>query len=114
MKAEQDVREILIANTIRLIAEGGFEKATTKAITYSGEALTSVKMNEVYIYRLFGNKEQLYDAVFERLDKELLYVLYDCVKEINALSESNKDALYKVFLKVWSFVVGNEERCRAF
>ena len=41
MKNEHAGREILIDNTIRLVAEGGFEKATTKAITNAIHALTT-------------------------------------------------------------------------
>ena len=73
MKNEQEIREYLINNTIRLIAEGGFEKATTKAITYDGEPPLGLKMNEVYIYRLFGNKEKLYTKAFECLDEEFVF-----------------------------------------
>ena len=70
MKNEQDIREILISNTISLIAEGGFERATTKAITYSGNSLPNVKLNEAYIYRLFGDKEHLYEKAFEKIFSE--------------------------------------------
>ena len=114
MKSEYAVREILINNTIRLIAEGGFEKATTKAITHSGDALLEVKMNEVYIYRLFGSKEYLYEAAFEMLDNEFLYSLTKYIDEVGGLEVDTKDRLYKVFLKVWKFVLRNEVNCRFY
>ncbi|MBR3691438.1 MAG: hypothetical protein IKL89_01900 [Clostridia bacterium] len=75
MKREQELREILIHNTVRLVAEGGFEKATTKAITFDGETLPDMRMNEVYIYRIFGNKEHL-----ECLDEEFAEDLQRCVE----------------------------------
>ena len=52
MKREAEIKELLINNTIRLIAEGGFEKATTKELAHCGDAPADLKMNEVYIYRL--------------------------------------------------------------
>lgn len=50
MRYEAEIKELLIENAIHLIAEGGFEKATTKELTHSGGALPDFKMNEVYIY----------------------------------------------------------------
>ncbi len=114
MKGEQDIREILINNTIRLIAEGGFEKATTKAITHSGTVLLNVKMNEVYIYRLFGSKEQLYDTVFDRLDAEFLYALRDCIEQADGFTGNTKEKLYGIFLQAWRFILRNEARCRCY
>ena len=73
MKYETEIRELLISNTIHLIAEGGFEKATTKELTHCGGDLPNMKMNEVYLYRIFGSKENLYDEAFVRLDRELCY-----------------------------------------
>lgn len=36
MKREAEIKELLISNAIHLIAEGGFEKATTKELTHCG------------------------------------------------------------------------------
>ncbi len=114
MKSEWNVREILIDNTIRLVAEGGFEKGTTRAITHSGAEMPNVKMNEVYIYRLFGSKENLYRTAFDSLDKELAQKLSACVRSVGGLQGGTKESLYKVFLLAWRFVLGNEARCRYY
>ena len=114
MKNEQGIKDALIDNTIRLIAEGGFEKATTKAITHSGNELPDVKMNEVYIYRLFGSKEHLYETAFARLDKEFMLALRNCVGEIGELNTNTKEQLYKIFLRAWRFVLNNEAGCRCY
>ena len=114
MKYAQDVREVLIANTIRLISEGGFEKATTKAIVHSGEAIEAVKMNEVYIYRLFGSKEKLYEVAFESLDNELVKALSACVRSVGSFENCKKDTLYEVFIRTWRFLLKNEARCRCY
>lgn len=114
MKGEQSIREVLINNTIRLIAEGGFEKATTKAITYSGGSLSEVKLNEVYIYRLFGSKEHLYAVAFESLDKEFVLTLHKCLAIIKSPEGSVKERLYEGFLRSWNFILTNESRCRCY
>ena len=114
MRSEWEVREILIDNTIRLIAEGGFEKATTRAITKSGMVLPDVKMNDAYIYRLFGSKENLYQAAFETLDKELVLGLTRYIKEVGGITANVKESLYKIFLGAWRFLLKNEARCRCY
>ena len=73
MRYEAEIKELLIENAIHLIAEGGFEKATTKELTHCGGQLPDFKMNEVYIYRFFKSKENLYEAAFVRFDTELFY-----------------------------------------
>ena len=114
MRFEQEIRETLVNNAIRLIAEGGFEKATTKALTYSGERLTNAKMNEVYIYRLFGGKEGLYETAFAKLDAELLFVLREAVSTTCDIKICTKHKLYEIFLKIWRFILRNEAHCRCY
>ena len=114
MKRETDVRDILIENTIHLIAEGGFEKATTYAITHTGQKLRDIKMNEAYIYRLFGGKEKLYDAVFNSLDRELVGVLQQSITAVGDSPTEVRDKLYAIFEPIWRFVLSNEEHCRCY
>ncbi|MBQ2866697.1 MAG: TetR/AcrR family transcriptional regulator [Clostridia bacterium] len=70
MTNEHLVRQVLMDNTIRLVADGGFENATTNTITYSGGDVENIKMNVVYIYRLYGSKDRLFDSIFETIDGE--------------------------------------------
>lgn len=114
MKREAEVKELLISNTIKLIAEGGFEKATTKELTNYGGSLKDFKMNESYIYRIFGSKEKLYEAAFLQLDDELAGALIRGIKAMDKSEDGLKDALYAVFQKVWQFILRNEARCRCY
>ena len=111
MKYEQEIKSTLIDNTIRLIAEGGFESATTKAIAYSGAPVPNVKMNEAYIYRLFGSKEQLYAVVFDVLDKEIAYVLHHSFEEVQDLTVDPEQKLHIIFMRTWRFLLQNEDVC---
>ena len=114
MNREAEIKELLISNAIHLIAEGGFEKATTKELAFCGGHLQDFKMNEVYIYRFFDGKEKLYESAFRRLDSELFYTFRDEVRTIGGFEEDTERKLYELFLKVWTFVLGNEEKCRCY
>ena len=115
MKYEAEIREILIQNTIHLVAEGGFEMATTRAIaTEKTEIELPIRMNEVYIYRLFGGKARLYEAAFICLDEELFSAFRRGVESVGGLETDTKEHLYAFFMKTWNFLLCNEERCRCY
>ena len=114
MKREAEIKELLISNAISLIAEGGFEKATTKELTHYGGHLPDLKMNEVYIYRIFGSKEKLYEAAFIRLDTELFHAFMRGVDSIGGFCGDDRERLDVFFRKAWQFVIGNEARCRCY
>lgn len=114
MKYEQEVRRQLIDNTIRLIGQGGFEKATTKEIAHSGVPLPNVRMNEIYIYRLFGSKEGLYSVVFARLDEEIAQAIFGSIKSHEWRGDDTQRELYALFDDAWRFILSNEERCRCY
>lgn len=112
MKREAEIKEILINNAIHLIAEGGFERATTKELAHCRGNVSDIKMNEVYIYRLFGNKESLYEATFARLDNELYGAFQKGVAAVGGFE--NREKLYRFFLMAWHFILSNEECCRCY
>lgn len=114
MRYEAEIKELLIENAIHLIAEGGFEKATTKELTHCGGQLPNFKMNEVYIYRFFGSKENLYESAFVRLDTELVNAFKHGVEIIGGFEGNRTDKLNEFFTLAWRFVLGNEERCRCY
>ncbi len=114
MKNGEVIRDALLNNTIRLIGEGGFEKATTKAIATAGVSNSDIRINEVYIYRIFGSKEILYESAFLLLDQELLVAFKRGVKLVGGFEEDTKARLYEFFLRSWNFILGNEIRCRCY
>lgn len=115
MKGETEIRDVLIRNTIHLVAEGGFEKATTKAITHMDpRSASELRMNEAYIYRLYGGKTQLYGAAFSRLDRMLIGTVEQNIVAETGLITDTKNKLYDVFQRVWRFVLGNEDNCRCY
>ena len=114
MKSEQKIRGVLIDNTIRLIAEGGFEKATTRAIAFSGQPLLDIKMNEAYIYRLFGSKEKLYEAAFKYIDGEIAFAFSACFQKIISSKSDVKTKMQELFFEVWRYMLENESYFRYY
>lgn len=116
MKNQSEVKELFISNAIHLIAEGGFEKATTKELTHYSGDLPDLKMNEVYIYRIFGSKENLYEAVFVQLDIELFTGFRRGIKSIGGFDGDIdiKESFRKLFVMAWEYIMKNEERCRCY
>ena len=114
MEREEYIKEILIENAINLIAEGGFEKATTKNLTHYNQNVKDVKMNEVYIYRLFGSKEELYQTAFMVLDKEFIEAARTALVSSWGIEGDGIKKIYDFFLKVWNFVMKSEARCRCY
>lgn len=114
MNHENEIKQLYINNAIRLIAEGGFPKATTKALTFVGGDLPDMKMNEVYLYRLFGSKEDLYAQTFHYLDRELIGVLHSGAGSDGGFEENTREKLYGIFSVTWQFAMENEEHCRCY
>ena len=114
MKREGDVKELLIANAIRLVAQGGFESATTKELTHGGATLPDFKMNEVYIYRIFGGKEGLFETTFLRLDAELFEDFKNNAREVGTFEGNTKEKLFRFFLRAWNFILSDESKCRYY
>ena len=114
MKYEAEIRELLINNAIQLIAEGGFEKATTKELAHCGNQTSNFKMNEAYIYRTFGSKEKLYEAAFLTLENELYHALNVCVTEEFAVERDMGQTWERIYERAWAFLKRNEARCRCY
>ena len=114
MRRETEIRDLFIENTIRIIAEVGFENATTKALTHYGGDLPGLKMNEAYIYRFFGSKDKLYEATFEKLDNELYIAFMKALEAVNGFNCNIKDKLNNLFLMCWDFILRNEVRLRCY
>lgn len=116
MKYEAEIKELLINNAIHLIAEGGFEAATVKALSTCGGDLPGFRMNDVYIYRLFGSKEELYRAAFIRLDSELFHnvrkALQGAHEEVGA--SDRRTLIFSFLNKFWDYITRDKERCRCY
>ena len=54
MRNLSDVRNTLLDSTVRVVAQHGLERTTTKLIA------ADAQINEVYIYRCYNSKDELH------------------------------------------------------
>lgn len=113
MKNERVYREVFTNNTIRLVAEGGFEMATTRAISGERKETGGVKLNEAHIYRVFGTKENLFAETFSMLDNELISIIKESLAVFD-MSADFRGQCEKLFLHLWRFLLQNEDKCRYY
>ena len=104
---KDEMRLALLESTVDAIATLGFSGATTKVIA------SRPKINEAYIYRLFGGKEKLFAATFEMLDEELISSIRPLNRDLIEQSGVSA-ALREVFDRVWRFVLARPDRCIAY
>lgn len=105
---KEEMRLNLINATIRIIAREGLDKATTKSIA------NEAGLNEVYIYRNFKDKEDLFVKAYELLDRELLDTLMSNISIMTVDSIDFIDRCRLLFEKLWDFMVGNSDRCLCY
>ena len=105
---KEDMRLALINAAIQVIARDGLDKATTKSIA------TEAGLNEVYIYRNFADKEDLFVKAFNLLDCELLSNLTNNISVMSIDSIDFVDRCRLLFDKLWNFVLQNKEKCLCF
>ncbi len=103
-----EIRQRLIEGTIRVIAEGGLEKATTKQIGLVTDT------NEAYIYRCFNGKEDMLAKTFAYLDEELVS---EAMQHVSVMyrKELKFELRCRMFFEtIWRYMLGNKEKCLTF
>lgn len=113
MKNASIYREIFINNTIHLVAEGGFERATTRAIAGERREIDNVRINEAHIYRIFGTKEKLFAEIFTMLDEELLSVINNGFVIFDS-DDPFREQCWELYQSLWKFLLVNEKKCRYY
>ena len=98
----------LYESTIKVVSCDGLDKTTTKSIA------RGAGLNEVYIYRLFEDKEDLLFKTFELLDDELATACLEYLPVMERDDISFKEKSRVLFNGVWKFVLGKPDRCQYF
>ena len=107
MKSDE-LRHGLIDGAIHVIAKDGLDKASTKQIGLA------TGINEVYIYRYFKDKEDLFAKTFSSLDDELVNKVMQHVSIMYIADIEYKTRCKVFFISIWRFLVGNREKCLTF
>ena len=96
------LKNVLVESTIDVVSKNGLLGATTKAICQKA------KCNEVYIYRIFGGKNELLSTTFDLLDSELANCIEYALKK--PLDGTVEEDFKKVFATVWEFLMDRRAR----
>lgn len=106
--SQTDMRSALINSAIHVVACNGIDRTTTKALA------THANLNEVYIYRVFGGKEELLKETFDVLDIQFRDCLLRYIDVMNDTSLPMKERCWQFFSKVWEFTLNDREKCSFF
>ena len=105
---QDDIRNKLIEATIQVIARDGLDKASTKSISqYAG-------VNEVYIYRCFADKEDMFAKAFDVLDGELVSNILENVAIMYVPEIEYEQRCRIFFTAVWKLLICKQDRCSTF
>ncbi len=84
------------------------DKTTTKALAIE------VGVNEVNIYRIFDDKENLFKKTFTFLDDELISIILKHFPVMDRVSMPIEDCCRALFFFIWKFIVENSDKCMCF
>ena len=108
MTRQEEMKLILYRSTVDVIATEGLEKATTRSIAFNAG------LNEVYIYRLYEDKDDLFKNTFDILDTELFEVCNNAIDAKLSPATALEERYYELFCICWRFLLGNKNKCLAF
>ena len=103
-----EIRQELINSAIRVVSVQGIQNATTKALSLDA------KLSEVYIYRYFQSKDDLFKQTFDSLDRELMVIMKRSLLRIKGENTNRREAFRSMFLDFWEFVLGDRNKCSFF
>ncbi len=105
---QYDMRQRLIYSAINVVANFGIHKTTTKLIA------AEAGLNEVYIYRMFKNKDNLLESAFTALDQEFASAMLVSFPPKTKEEFDIEERCWKYFLSGWRFLLSNKEKCSFF
>lgn len=103
-----EIRQELIKSAIRVVSVQGIQNATTKALSLDA------KLSEVYIYRYFKSKDDLFKETFDSLDRELMLVMKRSLLRVNCNNANIKQVFRTIFHDFWEFALGDRDKCSFF
>ena len=105
---QQNVRDRLIDSAVKIIAENGLDKTTTKAI------VSGTDINEAYIYTYFEGKEDLISKAFDSLNAGFAEEI-DRRLPILGMTDIDFEIRPRMFFEaIWEFMIKNRDNCIAY
>lgn len=102
------IKQALIQSTIHTISELGIDSATTKQLA------SCAGVNEVYIYRIFGGKDQLFRETFNFVDKDFSTALLKFFPIAYNQSHDIETRFKNLFKLIWQYAIDDKEKCSFF
>lgn len=105
---QSEIKQALIESTIHTISKSGIDNATTKQLA------ANAGVNEVYIYRIFGGKDQLFKETFNFVDKEFSSNLIKYLSIAYNHSNNIEARFRHLFKLIWQYAITDKEKCSFF
>lgn len=96
---QEEIRQKLMESAIHVVATEGIHKATTKAIA------AHFGVNEVYIYRTFEDKDDLFAQTFALIDSELIACILKYVPIMHMKDIDIKERCHIFFISCWKNIL---------
>lgn len=104
----ETIRESLINSTIHTVADVGIDHATTKLLA------TNAGVNEVYIYRIFGGKDELFKETFFHIDRNFVAALAKFSPILHQRGIDIETSFKLHFKEIWHYALSDKEQCSFF
>lgn len=105
---QDEFRRRLIDGTIHVISRDGLDKASTKQIGLE------TNINQVYIYRCFNDKEDMFSKAFDKLDEELFSKAMQHIEIMYLHSMEYEMRCRFYFSAIWNFLLQDRDKCIAY
>ena len=108
MNRGSEARQELLKSTVNVVAKQGIQNATTKALSIESN------LGEVYIYRHFNNKDDLFKETFDSLDRELMHMMLQSLKANESKNADVQTGFKSIFHDFWNFCLSDRNKCSFF
>lgn len=108
MRNLNEVREALLNSTVRIVAQYGLERTTTKLIA------ADAQINEAYIYRCYDSKDSLLQATFHMEDVCLAEHVRKSLSVMRIRGLNWKERCFLLWKSCWEFILHKPDDCRFY
>jgi len=105
---QDETKAMLREGAIRTVARDGLEKASTKLISYEAN------VNEAFIFRYYGGKDNLLDETFRALDEELVREAVRRVNQVRLSMRSSNERAAEVIGGMWELLMDHKNEVLFF
>lgn len=105
----QDIRNMLMDATIKIVSFEGFENLTTRNIA------KVCSLHDVYIYRYFIDKDDLLKKTFSRENEKILSIVSELVDPLSIdTTVPLKEYLRTIIKPLWDYCIANPCSCKFY